>query len=88
MLGPGPARTRPARDPAPGAAPPTAGWGRQVLTGLVLRRKGETWRSALWVCKVSLRAPVLIKTSDSSRNRGARLEKEPRWGAKRWGRWH
>lgn len=30
--------------------------------------------------------PVVIKTPDSPRDRGARLEVEPRWGAKRQGR--
>lgn len=38
--------------------------------------------------KLAEGCPVVIKRPDSPRERGARPEVEPRWGAKRRGRWH
>lgn len=95
MLGPGPARTRPASDPAPGAAPPTVGLGRASPNRFGATARGRPHSTArpgtCPVCaarKVNLRAPVVTKTPYSFRDRRARREAEPGWGVERWRRWH
>lgn len=85
---PGACEDTPRARPRPGRSPAHGRLGQASPNWVGAKVHKRDLGICLWVCKVSLREAVVIKTPDSPRDRGARPEVEPRWGTKRRGRWH